>query len=125
MPISWLLLDCCSAFCSLECRLLQYKSQSAHECSCVFPVVPASIVYFYVLIRSVKAGGMQPPASGSLPAKRKVVETEPEPVNSEVPNSTSTVSLLVSANGDFCKYKLAEESLHFRDTLMFQTRVHQ
>ena len=61
----------------------------------------------------------------SLPGKRKIVETEPEPLYRELAEFSQAVSLLVSANVDYAQYRLAEENLHFRDTLMFQTRVHQ
>lgn len=77
------------------------------------------------MVRSLKSAAQQPPTSASLPAKRKVVEIEPEPAHTELPNATSAVSLFVSANGGFCKYRQEEGNLHFRDTLMFQTRVHQ
>jgi len=60
-----------------------------------------------------------------MPTKRKVVETEPEPVYSEQPNSAGNVSLFVSARCDYCKYVLKNDKLLFRDTLMFQTRIVQ
>lgn len=57
------------------------------------------------------------------PAKRKVVEVEPEPVSTEVPDSSRTVELLVTANSDYSKFKCKTETVKFKDTLMFQTRV--
>lgn len=58
-------------------------------------------------------------------AKRKVIEVEPEPTFTEVPESARTIELLVSANSDFSKCKCKVESVHFRDTLMLQTRVYE
>ncbi|XP_052816168.1 hydrocephalus-inducing protein homolog isoform X2 [Mya arenaria] len=59
------------------------------------------------------------------PAKRKVVETEPEPPHTEVPESGRNVELLVNAVADFSKYKCKVEAINFRETLMFQTRVYE
>lgn len=59
------------------------------------------------------------------PAKRKVVETEPEPTHTEVADSARNVELLVNAVADFSKYKCKVESISFKETLMFQTRVYE
>lgn len=56
-------------------------------------------------------------------AKKKVVETEPEPTFTDFPDTSRNVELLVSANADFSKFGCKTESVHFKDTLMFQTRV--
>jgi len=60
-----------------------------------------------------------------MPTKKKVIETEPEPAHTEQRESARNVSLLVSANGNYCKYLLKHDHLLFRDTLMFQTRIYQ
>ncbi|KAL3860158.1 hypothetical protein ACJMK2_010318 [Sinanodonta woodiana] len=57
------------------------------------------------------------------PAKKKVVETEPEPAHSEVLDTTRNFELFVNAVADYSKCKSKIESIHFKDTLMFQTRV--
>ncbi|XP_053402100.1 hydrocephalus-inducing protein homolog isoform X11 [Mercenaria mercenaria] len=59
------------------------------------------------------------------PAKRKVVETEPEPPHTEVADSARNVELLVSAVAEYSKYKCKLDSINFRETLMFQTRVYE
>ncbi|XP_035827636.1 hydrocephalus-inducing protein [Aplysia californica] len=58
------------------------------------------------------------------PAKKKMIETEPEPQYTEVAESTRTVELLISAISDFTQCTCKVESVHFKDTLMFQTRVY-
>ena len=63
----------------------------------------------------------QPPV---IPAKKKVIETEPEPPHSEVENSSREVELLVSGIADFAKYECSIQDVNFRDTLMYQTRVY-
>ncbi|XP_070194710.1 hydrocephalus-inducing protein homolog isoform X4 [Littorina saxatilis] len=59
------------------------------------------------------------------PMKKKIVETELEPAYIEVVESARTVDLLVSAVADFCKHTCKTTSIHFRDTLMFQTRLYE
>lgn len=59
------------------------------------------------------------------PAKRKVVEVEPEPPSNEVDGSMRSLELLVSANADYSKLKCKADAIQFKDTLMFQTRVYE
>ena len=66
--------------------------------------------------------GSKVPTS-SRGAKKKVIETEPEPTFTDFPDTSRNVELLVSANADFCKFGCKTESVFFKDTLMFQTRV--
>nr|XP_006823299.1 PREDICTED: hydrocephalus-inducing protein homolog [Saccoglossus kowalevskii] len=65
------------------------------------------------------------PVQTPRPAKRKVVETEPEPEFTAVEDTARDIDLIVSANADYSKYKCKTDSVHFKDTLMFQTRVYQ
>lgn len=53
-----------------------------------------------------------------------MVETEPEPPSMEVPDSARNIELLVSVVSDYSKCKSKVESIQFKDTLMFQTRVY-
>ena len=66
-----------------------------------------------------------PPTPSGRPAKRKVVETEPEPPFTEGPDSVRSLELLVTVNGDYCKYTCKTDAVHFKDTLMFQTRIYE
>lgn len=59
------------------------------------------------------------------PAKRKVVEIEPEPHHTEIADSSRTVELLITGNSDYSKLKCKTESVKFKDTLMFQTRLYE
>ena len=68
--------------------------------------------------------GSQGKAPPTIPAKKKVIETEPEPPHSDVENSTREVELIVSAIADFAKYECPIREINFRDTLMYQTRVY-
>lgn len=60
----------------------------------------------------------------AIPAKKKVIETEPEPPHSDVENSSREVELIVSAIADFAKYECPISEVNFRETLMYQTRVY-
>ena len=55
-------------------------------------------------------------------AKKKVTETEAEPPFSEVPDSTKNLDLKISAIAQYAKLKCETKEVHFKDTLMFQTR---
>ena len=57
--------------------------------------------------------------------KKKLIESAPEPYHVEIYLSTRTIDLYLSAVVDFCQCELLERSVHFRDTLMFQTRIHK
>ena len=70
-------------------------------------------------------GGTKTAATTPRPAKRKVVETEPEPPHSEIPDTARNVELLVNATADYSKFKCKVDSVHFKETLMFQTRVYE
>lgn len=69
--------------------------------------------------------GTKTAATTPRPAKRKVVETEPEPAHTEVADSARNVELLVNGIADYSKFKCKVESINFKETLMFQTRVYE
>ena len=62
-------------------------------------------------------------ASTSRPAKRKIVDTEPEPSYNAITGTATEIELLVSAVADYAKYELNTNSVFFKDTLMFQSRM--
>ena len=59
------------------------------------------------------------------PSKKKVIEVEAEPPYTALENSTKDVELLLTAVCDFAKYRCKVENIHFKDTLMFQSRVYR
>ena len=61
----------------------------------------------------------------TAPAKRKVVETEPEPPHTVVEDSQRTLGLVVSGVVDYCKYECSVDNVKFKDTLMYQTRYYR
>ncbi|XP_015224105.2 hydrocephalus-inducing protein homolog isoform X3 [Lepisosteus oculatus] len=56
-------------------------------------------------------------------ARRKVIETDPEPVHAVIENSSHELELRVSAVCDYAQFKCKTETIRFKDTLLFQTRV--
>ncbi|XP_062860193.1 hydrocephalus-inducing protein homolog [Trichomycterus rosablanca] len=75
--------------------------------------------------RTVKWIDVGQPDSPQRPAKKKVVETDPEPVHSVVDNSSRELELLTSVTCDYAKFEYGTESIHFKDTTLYQTRVFQ
>ena len=57
------------------------------------------------------------------PTKKKIYETEPEPAHTTLDESAKTLVLGVSATVEYTVCECAVDSIHFKDTLMFQTRV--
>lgn len=62
--------------------------------------------------------------AGKSPAKKKVIETEKEPLHSEVEDSQRDLELFMNGIADFCKYECSIREIRFRDTLMYQTRAY-
>ncbi|XP_062817752.1 hydrocephalus-inducing protein homolog isoform X1 [Anolis carolinensis] len=63
-------------------------------------------------------------ASGNpRPAKKKVIEKDPEPAYLPLEEGGRELELRVSAIVDYAQYKLEVDAVHFKDTLLFQTRV--
>lgn len=60
---------------------------------------------------------------GVRPAKKKVIDIEPEPPYTEVPDSSRALDLLVSANSDYSKFETKLDVIKFKDTLLFQSRI--
>ncbi len=66
------------------------------------------------------------PAAPVRSAKRRVVEVEAEPPHRSVPDAAPrSLELLVSATCDFARAECSTAAVHFRDTLMLQTRVYE
>ena len=61
----------------------------------------------------------------STPAKKKVVETEPEPSHSTQEERHRDLELFASAVTDFAKYECPVREVPFRDTLMYQSRTYR
>jgi hydrocephalus-inducing protein len=57
--------------------------------------------------------------------KKKIYETEAEPAHTAIEDSARTFLLGVSAKVDYAACECPVNMIHFKDTLMFQTRVYR
>ncbi|XP_066494024.1 hydrocephalus-inducing protein-like [Tiliqua scincoides] len=57
------------------------------------------------------------------PTKKKVIETDPEPAHMTVEDSARELELWVSATVDYAQYAMEVDTVHFKETMLFQTRV--
>ncbi|KAG7468631.1 hypothetical protein MATL_G00145140 [Megalops atlanticus] len=94
-------------------------------CQVLFPQPVDQVPDWDDRLRTVKwvDAGKQDSTPG--PAKRKVIETDPEPEHSVVENSTREVELLISAVCDHAQFTCPSEPVRFKDTLLYQTRAFQ
>nr|XP_056718300.1 hydrocephalus-inducing protein homolog [Euleptes europaea] len=74
-------------------------------------------------LHTVKWVDISKTAPHTRPSKKKVIETDPEPVHTVVEDSGRELELCVSATIDYAQYEMEVDPVHFRDTLLFQTRV--
>lgn len=58
------------------------------------------------------------------PAKKKIVETDPEPACSIVEDSNRHLELLISAVANYARYECDVKEIKFKDTLMYQSKVY-
>ncbi|XP_068116429.1 hydrocephalus-inducing protein homolog [Hyperolius riggenbachi] len=72
-------------------------------------------------VKWVDAGGK----GAQRPTKKKVIETDPEPAHTPLDDGSREVELLVSAVVDYAQYQASCDDIHFRDTLLYQTRVYK
>uniref|UniRef100_A0A8C9JFG5 HYDIN axonemal central pair apparatus protein n=1 Tax=Panthera tigris altaica TaxID=74533 RepID=A0A8C9JFG5_PANTA len=74
-------------------------------------------------MRTVKWVDVLRNTPGSFAAKRKVIETDPEPVHSVVEENYRELHLQISATVNFASYQCETSNVHFKETLVYQTRV--
>ncbi|XP_044289866.1 hydrocephalus-inducing protein homolog [Varanus komodoensis] len=62
-------------------------------------------------------------STATRPTKRKVIEIDPEPAHVTLEEGGRELELRVSATVDYAQYKMEVDTVHFKDTLLFQARV--
>ncbi|XP_067853715.1 hydrocephalus-inducing protein homolog [Heptranchias perlo] len=104
----------------------QPVTYSHHAVKCMvskitFPV-PADQVLDWdnrlTIVKWIDAG------KGVRPAKKKVVEIDPEPAHSVLEDSARELELKISAMVDYSDFECTCESIIFKDTLLYQSRVY-
>nr|XP_012627881.1 hydrocephalus-inducing protein homolog isoform X3 [Microcebus murinus] len=73
--------------------------------------------------RTVKWVDVPRNTPGTFTAKRKVIETDPEPAHTILEENFRELQLQVSAVVDFASYQCQKGDVHFKETLVYQTRV--
>ncbi|KAF3689156.1 Hydrocephalus-inducing protein Hy-3 [Channa argus] len=58
------------------------------------------------------------------PLKNKFIKTDPEPSYSAVEGSQWELELRVSAICDYVKFSCNSDTIHFKDTMLYQSRIH-
>ncbi|XP_038394321.1 hydrocephalus-inducing protein homolog isoform X4 [Canis lupus familiaris] len=74
-------------------------------------------------MRTVKWVDVHRNTPGTFATKRKVIETDPEPAHSIVEENYRELHLQISANVNFASYRCHTSNVHFKETLVYQTRV--
>ncbi|XP_069312434.1 hydrocephalus-inducing protein homolog [Eulemur rufifrons] len=74
-------------------------------------------------MRTVKWVDVPKNPSGTFTTKRKVIETDPEPAHSMLEECYRELQLQISAVVDFASYQCQRGDVHFKETLVYQTRV--
>ncbi|KAM8955232.1 hydrocephalus-inducing protein homolog [Lycaon pictus] len=74
-------------------------------------------------MRTVKWMDVHRNTPGTFATKRKVIETDPEPAHSIVEENYRELHLQISANVNFASYRCHTSNVHFKETLVYQTRV--
>nr|XP_051703218.1 hydrocephalus-inducing protein homolog isoform X2 [Oryctolagus cuniculus] len=74
-------------------------------------------------MRTVKWVDVPKNTPGTFTAKRKVIETDPEPAHSVLEENYRDLQLQISANVDFASYQCQTDDVCFKETLVYQTRV--
>ena len=55
----------------------------------------------------------------------QVIKTDPEPCCSVVEGSQWELELHINAVCDYVKFSCNTDAIHFKDTMLYQTRLHQ
>lgn len=74
-------------------------------------------------MRTVKWVDVLRNVPGTFTTKRKVIETDPEPAHSVLEENYRELQLQISANVNFASYQCHVSDIHFKETLVYQTRV--
>ncbi|XP_021570831.1 hydrocephalus-inducing protein homolog, partial [Carlito syrichta] len=74
-------------------------------------------------MRTIKWVDVSRNTPGTFTSKRKVIEMDPEPAHSVLEENYQELQLHISANVDFASYQCQMSDVHFKDTLVYQTRV--
>ncbi|KAL2094103.1 hypothetical protein ACEWY4_011415 [Coilia grayii] len=119
--------DVTVTFCSKQPVTLSAQMHKCKVCRIVFPLPVDQVADWDDRQRTVKWVDSSRPAGTHRkePGKKKVMEIDPEPPNTVVENSSRELELLLSAVCDYAQFSCNSEPIHFKDTMLYQTRVYK
>nr|XP_014334844.1 PREDICTED: hydrocephalus-inducing protein homolog [Bos mutus] len=89
----------------------------------MFPLPADQVPDWDDRMRTVKWVDVPRNTPGTFTTKRKVIETDPEPAYSVLEENYRELQLQISAHVNFASYKCQTTDVHFKETLVYQTRV--
>ncbi|KAI4571668.1 hypothetical protein MJG53_013774 [Ovis ammon polii x Ovis aries] len=89
----------------------------------MFPLPADQVPDWDDRMRTVKWVDVPRNTPGTFTTKRKVIETDPEPAYSVLEENYRELQLQISAHVNFASYKCQTTNVHFKETLIYQTRV--
>ncbi|XP_068943597.1 hydrocephalus-inducing protein homolog [Petaurus breviceps papuanus] len=74
-------------------------------------------------MRTVKWVDFAKNPNSNIPAKKKVIETDPEPAHTVLEENYQELELFISAIVDYSSFHSQVKEVNFKETLVFQTRI--
>eukprot|EP00063_Salmo_salar_P029727 XP_014004562.1 PREDICTED: hydrocephalus-inducing protein homolog isoform X1 [Salmo salar] len=112
-------------FCSEQPVVLIAQPMKCKLCRVVFQQPVDQVPDWDDRLRTIKWVDSGKQVGSQQPTKKKVIETDPEPVHSVVEKSFRETELRISAVCDYAKFTCNAETIRFKDTLLYQTRMFQ
>uniref|UniRef100_A0A8C3KHX2 HYDIN axonemal central pair apparatus protein n=1 Tax=Calidris pygmaea TaxID=425635 RepID=A0A8C3KHX2_9CHAR len=89
----------------------------------IFQLPPEQVTDWDDRLRTIKWVDATRDPAATWPVKKKVIETDPEPAHALLEKSIREVELRLSAVIDHAKFQLDTDTIQFKETLLFQTRI--
>ncbi|XP_042266839.1 hydrocephalus-inducing protein homolog isoform X2 [Thunnus maccoyii] len=117
--------DVTVTFCSSQPVTLTSQPMRCKVCQIEFQQPLEQVADWDDRQRTVQWLSASKQASGAQPVKNKVIKTDPEPCCSVVEGSQWELELHINAVCDYVKFICNTDAIHFKDTMLYQTRLHQ
>ncbi|XP_053175951.1 hydrocephalus-inducing protein homolog [Scomber japonicus] len=114
-------------FCSSQPVTLTSQPMKCKVCQIEFQQPLEQVADWDDRQRTVQWLSSSKQASGTQPVKNKVcvIKTDPEPCCSVVEGTQWELELHINAVCNYVKFSCNTDAIHFKDTLLYQTRLHQ
>ncbi|XP_074007853.1 hydrocephalus-inducing protein homolog [Numenius arquata] len=88
-----------------------------------FQLPPEQVTDWDDRLRTIKWVDATRDPAATWPVKKKVIETDPEPAHVVLEKSSREMELRLSAVIDHAEFQLDTDTIQFKETLLFQTRI--